>query len=102
MRALRPDEDYSAIHSIYVDQWDWEQCINAEDRTLKYLKKTVKSIYASIKETELLIYQTFKEITLYPYRRIAAKVSQSDSKRTGKPYCQRIRCRIFDRNWRPS
>src|SRR5690554_1716287 len=51
MRALRPDEDYSAIHSIYVDQWDWEQCINKGDRTLAYLKETVKSIYSSIKET---------------------------------------------------
>lgn len=63
MRALRPDEDYSPIHSLYVDQWDWEQCISPQDRTLKYLKETVKSIYASLKETEMLVYQTFKEIT---------------------------------------
>ncbi|MEX2592321.1 MAG: aspartate--ammonia ligase [Anditalea sp.] len=63
MRALRPDEDYSAIHSIYVDQWDWEQCISPQERTLNYLKETVKSIYASLKETESLVYKTFKEIT---------------------------------------
>lgn len=63
MRALRPDEDYSSIHSIYVDQWDWEQCIRPEDRTLNYLKKTVRAIYASIKETESVVYNTFKEIT---------------------------------------
>src|SRR5690606_9026097 len=63
MRAVRPHEDYSSIHSIYVDQWDWEQCIGPKDRTLNYLKKTVKSIYESIKETELLVYNTFKEIT---------------------------------------
>lgn len=63
MRALRPDEDYSKIHSIYVDQWDWEQRISPENRTLSYLKKTVNSIYASIKQTERLIYETFNEIT---------------------------------------
>lgn len=52
MRALRPDEDYSPIHSIYVDQWDWEKVINPEDRKLDFLKATVKTIYKVIKETE--------------------------------------------------
>ena len=63
MRALRPDENYSPIHSIYVDQWDWEICINPENRTLSYLKKTVRSIYDSIKEVELLIYQQFPDLS---------------------------------------
>jgi len=63
MRALRPDEDYSPIHSIYVDQWDWEQCISPQDRTLSYLKQTVRAIYSSIKETELAVYKAFSEIT---------------------------------------
>lgn len=62
MRALRPDEDYSAIHSLYVDQWDWEQCIDCQDRTLRYLKETVTSIYAALKETELLIHHHNKKI----------------------------------------
>ncbi|MFV0209030.1 aspartate--ammonia ligase [Empedobacter falsenii] len=52
MRALRPDEDYSPIHSIYVDQWDWEKVIVPQDRQLAYLFETVKSIYKVIKETE--------------------------------------------------
>lgn len=52
MRALRPDEDYSPIHSIYVDQWDWEKHINSEDRTLTYLKDTVLQIYRALYETE--------------------------------------------------
>ncbi|TGN26621.1 aspartate--ammonia ligase [Empedobacter tilapiae] len=52
MRALRPDEDYSPIHSIYVDQWDWEKVIVAQDRQLDYLFSTVKSIYEVIKQTE--------------------------------------------------
>ncbi|MBY0067331.1 aspartate--ammonia ligase [Empedobacter falsenii] len=52
MRALRPDEDYSPIHSIYVDQWDWEKVIVPQDRQLDYLFSTVKSIYEVIKKTE--------------------------------------------------
>ncbi|MGV0845956.1 aspartate--ammonia ligase [Empedobacter falsenii] len=52
MRALRPDEDYSPIHSIYVDQWDWEKVIAPQDRQLDYLFSTVKSIYEVIKQTE--------------------------------------------------
>lgn len=51
MRALRPDEDFSPIHSIYVDQWDWEQTTHDTDRSLQYLKKTVKSVYECIKAT---------------------------------------------------
>jgi len=52
MRALRPDEDYSPIHSIYVDQWDWEKVISPADRTLFYLKDTVRKIYNVLVETE--------------------------------------------------
>ncbi|QTV06667.1 aspartate--ammonia ligase [Faecalibacter bovis] len=65
MKALRPDEDYSPIHSIYVDQWDWEKVIKPEDRKLEYLKSTVKSIYKSIKETEQIVeakYPTIKAV----------------------------------------
>lgn len=59
MKALRPDEDYSPIHSIYVDQWDWEKVIKAEDRKLSYLKETVVSIYEAIRETELKVEQKY-------------------------------------------
>lgn len=45
MNAIRRDEELDAIHSVYVDQWDWEKIITKNDRTLSYLKKTVKSIY---------------------------------------------------------
>ena len=44
MNAIRRDEDLDNIHSIYVDQWDWEKVINREDRNIDYLKNTVKSI----------------------------------------------------------
>ena len=65
MKALRPDEDYSPIHSIYVDQWDWEKVILSEDRTLDYLKSTVNGIYKVIKETEKEVeakYPTLKAV----------------------------------------
>lgn len=62
MRALRPDEDYSPIHSIYVDQWDWEKHIAPEDRTISFLKKTVTSIYNAVKETEQVIHQYYPDI----------------------------------------
>lgn len=52
MRALRPDEDSSPIHSIYVDQWDWELKIEDKDRSLDYLKSIVRSLYKVLLETE--------------------------------------------------
>lgn len=51
MRAIRADEDLSPIHSLYVDQWDWEKVIAPEDRKLDTLKATVRSIYAALKAT---------------------------------------------------
>lgn len=59
MRALRPDEDYSPIHSIYVDQWDWEKCIDSQDRTFAYLKDTVLKIYQALYETEQEVEQRY-------------------------------------------
>lgn len=66
MRALRPDEDYTAIHSIYVDQWDWEKNITENDRSYAYLKNTVLSIYQALYETEqeVAALYTLKEAVL--------------------------------------
>ncbi|MGL6116586.1 aspartate--ammonia ligase, partial [Plesiomonas sp.] len=53
MKALRPDEDrLSAIHSVYVDQWDWERVMPEAERTPAYLQQTVQKIYRAIKQTE--------------------------------------------------
>ena len=62
MNALRPDEELDNIHSIYVDQWDWEKVIPREMRTLDYLKKTVRRIYEAIKVTENKLYVEFPQI----------------------------------------
>lgn len=60
MKALRPDEDrLSPIHSVYVDQWDWERVMPADKRNLAYLKATVTSIYQAIKTTEKAVETEF-------------------------------------------
>ena len=51
MNAIRRDEIVDNIHSLYVDQWDWEKVISKQDRNLDYLKNTVRSIYKVIKST---------------------------------------------------
>ena len=62
MNALRPEEELDNIHSIYVDQWDWEKVIGREQRNLDYLKKTVRRIYEAIKVTENKLYVEFPQI----------------------------------------
>ena len=62
MNALRPEEEIDNIHSIYVDQWDWEQVISPEQRTVAFLKQTVRRIYESIKVTENKLYVEFPQI----------------------------------------
>ncbi|GGE35481.1 aspartate--ammonia ligase [Streptococcus himalayensis] len=60
MKALRPDEDsLDEIHSIYVDQWDWEKVIPDGKRNLAYLKETVEKIYKAIRLTELAVEARF-------------------------------------------
>ncbi|OCG28780.1 aspartate--ammonia ligase [Gilliamella sp. wkB108] len=60
MKALRPDEDQlSPIHSVYVDQWDWEKVMRPEDRNLTYLKQTVEKIYSAIKATEKAVCEKY-------------------------------------------
>jgi aspartate--ammonia ligase len=62
MNALRPDEELDNLHSIYVDQWDWERVISADQRNIDFLKSIVKGIFAAIKRTEYIIYENYPEI----------------------------------------
>ena len=52
MSAIRRDEDTDNIHSIYVDQWDWEKIISKKDRTRETLESIVRSVYKALKVTE--------------------------------------------------
>lgn len=63
MNAIRTSEDLDNLHSLYVDQWDWEQTIRPEDRNLDYLKETVNKIYNAVREVEMMIYRQFPHIT---------------------------------------
>ena len=61
MKAIRKDETVDEIHSLFVEQWDWEKVISKEDRTLEYLKDTVTKIYKTIRETAIRMRK------LYPF-----------------------------------
>lgn len=63
MNAIRADEELDNLHSLYVDQWDWEKTIEEKDRNLEYLKATVREIYKAIRATEKMVYNTFPHIT---------------------------------------
>ena len=62
MNALRPDEDLDNIHSIYVDQWDWEKVMLPSERCSEFLHKTVRRIYEAVKVTENKLYVEFPQI----------------------------------------
>ncbi len=63
MNAIRADEELGNLHSLYVDQWDWERVITPEERTLAYLKRTVRCIYAAMLRTEFLVCERFPQLS---------------------------------------
>lgn len=63
MNAIRTSEDLDNLHSLYVDQWDWEKTINGSDRSLSYLKTTVNDIFGAIKSIEENIFNSYPHIT---------------------------------------
>ncbi len=65
MNAVRADEELDNLHSLYVDQWDWEAVIERKDRTVAHLKDVVKRIYAAILRTEYLACDAYE--TLKPF-----------------------------------
>ena len=65
MNAIRPDEVPDATHSLYVDQWDWERVMAADDRSVEFLVDTVRRIYDIIRRTERYICHEYDELTPY-------------------------------------
>lgn len=61
MNAIRRDEDLDNLHSIYVDQWDWEKIIGKGDRSIEYLKETVKKLYKVFRNTEVHLMDFYKD-----------------------------------------
>ncbi|MBQ3884227.1 MAG: aspartate--ammonia ligase [Succinivibrio dextrinosolvens] len=62
MNAIRADEELDNIHSLYVDQWDWELVLNKDDRNLTFLKNIVRRIYAAILRTEYLACESYTQL----------------------------------------
>lgn len=63
MNAIRADEKLDNLHSLYVDQWDWELVISEKNRTVDFLKQIVRRIYAAMLRTEYLVFELFPTIT---------------------------------------
>ena len=62
MNAIRSDEELGNLHSLYVDQWDWERVMKPEERNIDFLKEIVERIYAAMVRTEYLVYEMFTDI----------------------------------------
>ena len=88
MNAIRVDEELDNIHSLYVDQWDWERTVTADDRNLDFLKSLVKKIYQSLLNTEKMVCEKYpnikpslsKEITFVHTEDLLAKYPDLSSK----------------------
>lgn len=65
MNAIRADEDLDNIHSLYVDQWDWERVMTDGERNLTFLRKIVNKIYSAILRTEFYICETYPQLRPY-------------------------------------
>ena len=76
MNAIRRDEALDNIHSIYVDQWDWEKIIRREDRTLDYLRKTAQDIVDAVCDTSARLNREFPSLGVKLNREMTAITSQ--------------------------
>ena len=68
MNAIRRDEEVDNLHSIYVDQWDWEKNIDPKNRTVQYLKETVEEIVGCICDTAAVLRNAYPVLTFRPDR----------------------------------
>ncbi|MDZ7263749.1 MAG: aspartate--ammonia ligase [candidate division KSB1 bacterium] len=96
MNAIRPDETLDNLHSIYVDQWDWERVISPQERTLTFLKSMVRKIYAVIRRTEHYVCQQYdviepilpEEITFIHSEELEARYPQLTPAEREKRICR--------------
>ena len=66
MNAIRRDEELDNLHSVYVDQWDWEKVIAPRDRNLDYLKETVRTIVGAMADTQATLRSVYPQLTALP------------------------------------
>ncbi|WP_418603776.1 aspartate--ammonia ligase [Hwangdonia sp.] len=62
MNAIRPDEVFTNIHSIYVDQWDWERVVTNEERNIDFLKHVVTKIYSVLRRVEYVVFENYPQL----------------------------------------
>ena len=62
MNAIRAHEELDNLHSLYVDQWDWERVISSQERTVEFLKRTVNEIYSAILHTEFTLSENYPQL----------------------------------------
>lgn len=97
MNAIRRDERLDALHSVYVDQWDWEKIIKKEERTVSYLKKTVKSIYKVLLKVSKKVSAKYpdlthdlpKEITFISTKQLEKEFKDLNRKEREKAVCKK-------------
>ena len=70
MNAIRADESLGNLHSLYVDQWDWERVITAADRNIDFLKRIVRKIYSAMLRTEYLINEAYPQLEPFLAREV--------------------------------
>jgi aspartate--ammonia ligase len=66
MNAIRRDEELDNLHSVYVDQWDWEKVLAPRDRNVDYLKETVRTIVSALAGTQATLRSVFPQLTTLP------------------------------------
>jgi aspartate--ammonia ligase len=65
MNAIRADEELGNLHSLYVDQWDWERVMYKDERNIDFLKEIVTKIYSAVVRTEYMVYEMFTDFKPY-------------------------------------
>ena len=76
MKAIRKEEVVDDIHSLYVEQWDWEKVIDESDRNIEYLKDTVRAIYKAIRQTSIYMKQKYQFLSIKLPKKITFITSQ--------------------------
>jgi aspartate--ammonia ligase len=76
MNAIRRDEETDNLHSLYVDQWDWEKVIHKDERNERTLKAVVRSVYQALKDTEKYLAEKYDYIKMILPEEITFLTSQ--------------------------
>ncbi len=97
MNAIRRDEEVDNLHSIYVDQWDWEKVISREDRNEQYLRQTVRAIVGAVVETNDALQIAFPSLHTKLEREVYFVTTQELEDRLARLHAERARGRHLPR-----